>query len=122
MRKRSPRRRVICVKETIVFHRPDAPPPDPIPPVTALECGHEVQGYTVGRYRACPECAVNEFEQELVGELILHGYDRPVARMVTELVCQNLIDPFGPEFPTVRKALESLGVFDLESLQAKFSS
>jgi len=65
---------------------------------------------------------VNEFEQELVGELLLHGYDRPVAYLVTELVRHSFIDPFGPEFPTVRKALESLGVFDLESLQAKLSS
>src|SRR5690606_24113837 len=55
-RRRNPRRRVACVKETIVFHRPGETPPDPIPHVTVLECGHEVPGYTVGRYRACPEC------------------------------------------------------------------
>lgn len=59
-RRRNPRRRVLCVKETILFHRPGETPPDPIPPVTALECGHEVPGYTVGRYRACPECGRGE--------------------------------------------------------------
>lgn len=56
MCKRNPKRRVIYTKKTIVFYRPGETPPEPIPPVTILECEHEVPGYTVGRYRACPEC------------------------------------------------------------------
>lgn len=61
-----------------------------------------------------------EFRQELVGALMVEGYDESWATFIAEAVCQGYIDPFdGKTYPTTRKALESLGVFDNPTLRAR---
>lgn len=61
-----------------------------------------------------------EFRQELVGALMVEGYDEPWATFIAEAVCRGYIDPFGGKlYPTTLKALESLGVFDNPTLRAR---
>ena len=65
----------------------------------------------------------SDFEGDLVGALMVEGYDYLFACCVVDVLRIGVIDPFDGDFPGVRNALESLGVFDkatmLEKLWAK---
>ena len=61
----------------------------------------------------------SEFRSDLVGALMVEGYDLLFAHYVVDVLRSGAIDPFGEGFPRVRNALESLGVFDNPTLQAR---
>jgi len=61
----------------------------------------------------------SDFEGELIGALMLEGYDYLFACCVVDVLRIGAIDPFDGDFPSVRSALESLGVFDKATMLEK---
>lgn len=61
-----------------------------------------------------------EFRQDLVGALMVEGYDELLAHVAIALMREGHINPFDGRFPTIRKALESLGVYDLPTMRERF--
>lgn len=61
----------------------------------------------------------SEFRSDLVGALMVEGYDLLFAHYVVDVLRSGAIDPYGEGFPRVRNALESLGVFDNPTLRAR---
>lgn len=61
----------------------------------------------------------SDFRSDLVGALMVEGYDFLFARFVVDVLRLGVIDPFCGDFPSIRKALESLGVFDEVKMREK---
>ena len=61
----------------------------------------------------------SDFRSDLVGALMLEGYDLLFAHYVVEILRIGAIDPFCERFPSIRNALESLGVFDNPTLRER---
>lgn len=61
----------------------------------------------------------SDFRSDLVGALMVEGYDFLFARYVVDILSLGAIDPFCGDFPSIRNALESLGVFDKVKMQKK---
>lgn len=61
----------------------------------------------------------SDFRSDLVGALMVEGYDYLFALYVVDVLRSGTIDPFGEGFPSIRNALESLGVFDNPTLRAR---
>lgn len=59
----------------------------------------------------------SDFRSDLVGALMVEGYDLLFAHYVVDVLRNGAIDPFGEGFPRIRSALESLGVFDKATMQ-----